>query len=94
MRCPQPPQNANAAATGLPQCGQATVSTAGAENGGCAGCEADAIGMPAAGTAVIGRMPATGLFAALGRVGTCIGTEPIPICTEGTDAGAELCSAT
>jgi hypothetical protein len=90
MRCPQPPQNANAAATGLPQCGQATLSTTGAENDACDGCAGDAIGMPAAGTAVIGRMPPTGLAAAFGRVGTCIGTEPIPICTEGTDAGIEV----
>ena len=93
MRCPQPPQNANAAATCLPQFGQVTVSTTGGENGECTGGAADAIGMAVAGTAVIGRMPATGLFAELGRVGTCIGTEPIPICTEGADPGIEVGSA-
>ncbi len=71
----------------MPQFGQGTISTGGGENG-------EACGACIAGTAVAGTdvdsegaaLEASG--DGLGRTGTCMGTEPSPICTDGPEAGA------
>jgi hypothetical protein len=77
----------------LPQFGQATVSAGGGENGD--GCGAVTGGIAVAGTDVaIGREPIDGFEMAAGATpmgagldGTCMGTEPIPIWTDGAVAG-------
>ncbi len=89
MRCPQPPQKAKADATCFPQLGHGTISTGGGEKGEeCGACMA---GTAVAGTDVDSDGAAPGETAdGLGRMGTCMGTEPNPICTDGADAGVAV----
>ena len=94
MRCPQPPQKANADATCLPQLGQAMVSTAGGENGDAWGaCIGEVMGedMGVGGTTACGTCAGTMAAgtAVLGLGVAVAGAIPSGLCRAGTCMGAE-----